>query len=336
MASIPRVPNGLVGDWRLSDDDFCAAFRLPGAEEKVGLLDNLNPLPRDSRIVFEEESHVYHIDGRIRAPRSVTQLVHQFAQEFDSPKAVAAMRGGRNWAKRRVEFLHPDGTEMSDAEIIAKWSRNGQIQSSRGTLMHFQIEQYFNGAIIEEPHSPEYCMFLRFREDFMVARGLQPMRTELSLFHCGLRAAGQADLIARDESGKVVIIDWKRSKEIKYNNIYQKLHPPLEHMADCNYNLYCLQLNVYRYILETEYDLEVAGMYLAVFHPNQVCGACVEVPRLEREIALLVEHEKRTHGAGSPVPGETAPFMGSVPDKCPPAVLLAQNVGEKRKHPGEV
>jgi hypothetical protein len=314
----PRVPNGLVGDWRLPDADFIATFRLPGQAEKVGTLEALNPLLRDSRVVFEEERHRYYIDGRVRAPRSVTQLVHQCAQEFDAPTAIASMRRGRNWTKRRLEFLRPDGTEMTDAEIAAKWSENGRVQSSRGTLMHFQIEQYLNGAVIEEPHSPEFSMFLRFREDFMVARGLEPMRTELSLFHCGLRAAGQADLIARDtETGRVVILDWKRSKEIKFKNPYQKLKPPLDHLPDCNYNLYCLQLNVYRYILETEYGLSVSGMYLAVFHPNEIGPLCVEVPRLEREIALLVEHEKREHGAGDPLPGEDAPFMGSVPGPPP-------------------
>ena len=308
------MPNGLVGDWRLPDAEFIAGFRLPGQAEKLNTLEERNPLPRDSRIVFEEEHHRYYIDGEVRAPRSVTQLVHEVAQEFDAPTAIAAMRRGRNWSRRRGEFLRPDGTEMSDEEIAARWAENGRVQSSRGTLMHFHIEQFLNGAVVEQPHSPEFAMFLRFREDFMVARGLEPLRTELSLFHCGLRAAGQADLIARDtETGRIVILDWKRSKEIKYKNPYQRLRPPLDHLSDCNYNLYSLQLNVYRYILETEYGMSVSGMYLGVFHPNEVGPVCIEVPRLEREVAMLVEHEKRERGATDPIPGEAAPFLGSVP-----------------------
>jgi len=314
-AAAPRVPNGLVGDWRLPDADFIASFQLPGIDQKVGLLEARNPLPRDSRVVFDEEHHRYYIDGRVRAPRSVTQLVHEVAQEFDAPAAIVAMRRGRNWSRRRREFLHADGTEMTDLEIAARWSENGRVQSSRGTLMHFQIEQFLNGAVVEEPHSPEFAMFHRFREDFMIARGLEPLRTELSLFHCGLQAAGQADLIARDaETGRIVILDWKRSKEIKFKNPYQKLKPPLDHLPDCNYSLYCLQLNVYRYILESEYGLSVSGMFLAVFHPNEIGPLCIEVPRLEREVALLVEHEKRAHGATDPIPGENAPFLGSVPE----------------------
>jgi len=313
-AVVSRVPNGLVGDWRIPDDKFMASFHLPGQSEKLNTLEVRNPLPRDRRIVFEEKHHHYYIDGNVRAPRSVTQLVHEVAQAFDAPAAIAAMRRGRNWAKRRSEFLRPDGTEMSDKEIAQKWSENGSVQSSRGTLMHFHIEQFLNGAVIEEPHSPEFAMFLRFREDFMVERGLEPLRTEFSLFHCGLRAAGQADLITRDtETERVVILDWKRSKEIKYKNPYQRLKPPMDHLSDCNYNLYCLQLNIYRYILETEYGMSVSGMYLGVFHPNEVGPICIEVPRLEREVELLVEHEKLKNGATDPIPGEDAPFMGSTP-----------------------
>lgn len=313
-AQTRRVPNGLVGDWRLPDAEFIAAYRLPGHNEKIGTLERLNPLPRDSRIVFEEEEHKYYIDGKICAPRSVTQLVHKVSQDFDASRAIAAMRTSRNWSKRRAEFTRSDGTEMSNDEIAAMWSENGRVQSARGTLMHFQIEQHLNGAIVEEPHSPEFSMFLKFQKDFMIARGLEPLRTELSLFHCGLQVAGQADLIARDaETGKIVILDWKRSKEIKYKNPFQKLKAPLEHLQDCNYNLYSLQLNVYRYILETEYGMSVSGMYLGVFHPNEVGPICVEVPRLDREIAMFVDHEKRNHGATDPIPGEDAPFMGSVP-----------------------
>ena len=314
------VPNGLVGDWRLPDSTFLDTFVLPGAAQKVAYLENLHPLPRDSRIVFEEERHLYFIDGVTRAPKSVTKIVHDVAADFDALTAIASMRRGRNWKVKRTQYLREDGTEMDDTEIAAKWNRNGKVQSSRGTLMHFQIEQYLNGSIVEEPHSPEYRMFLRFREDFMVARGIEPFRTEISLFHCGLRVAGQADLLATEKgTGKIIILDWKRSKEIKYSNQFQKLKPPLEHMDDCNYSHYCLQLNVYRYILESEYGMEVGGMYLGVFHPDEPSPLCVEVPRLDREVALLVEHEKRTAGAGDPVPGPDAPFMGVSPAVQPVA-----------------
>ena len=106
-----------------------------------------------------------------------------------------------------------------------------------------------------------------------------------------MRLAGQADLLCKDTYGKLIIIDWKRSREIKYTNPYRTLKEPLEHMDDTNYNMYSLQLNMYAYILESEYGFEVSRMILGVFHPLIDEARCIEVPRLTEEIALLVEHE---------------------------------------------
>ena len=314
-ATAAAVPNGLVGDWQLEDSAFLSAFTLPGPDEKLSTLEVQNPLPRDDRIAFNEKEHRYLIDSRFVAPSSVTQLVHNLAAPFDPQVAISSMRRGRNWSRKRKEYTRPDGVEMSDAEIAASWDMNGKVQSARGTLMHFQIEQHLNGATIEKPHSTEFSMFLRFREDFMDARGLVPFRTELSLFHCGLAVAGQADLLAREEgTGLIYILDWKRSKAIAYSNRYQKLRAPLSHLDDCNYIHYCLQLNIYRYILESEYGMQVGGMFLGVFHPSQSGPICVEVPRLEEQISLVLQHEKslRPTQVGPPIPGADAPFGAAV------------------------
>jgi ATP-dependent exoDNAse (exonuclease V) beta subunit len=314
-AIAPVVPNGLVGDWRLDDAAFLSSFTLPGSEQKLNTLEARNPLPRDDRIAFDETEHKYLIDSRFVAPSSVTQLVHYFCAPFDSEVAIASMRKGRNWTRKRKEYLRADGQEMTNEEIAASWALNGKVQSARGTLMHFHIEQYLNGAVIEEPHSIEFSMFLRFQEDFMKARGLVPLRTELSLFHCGLSVAGQADLLAVEQgTGHIYILDWKRSKAIAYVNRFQKLSEPLAHLDDCNYVHYCLQLNIYRHILETEYDMHVGGMYLGVFHPSQSGPICVEVPRLEEQIALIVQNEKalRPTQVGPPLPGPNAPFGAPV------------------------
>ena len=49
-----KIRNGEVGDWRLQDEDFLKHFTLPGAANKHDKLAELNPLPRDGRILFDE------------------------------------------------------------------------------------------------------------------------------------------------------------------------------------------------------------------------------------------------------------------------------------------
>ena len=62
-------------------------------------------------------------------------------------------------------------------------------------------------------------------------------------------------------------------------------------MDACNYNLYSLQLNIYRYILESEYDMRISAMYLGVFHPNQETYLHVVIPFLDAEIEKVVNTE---------------------------------------------
>ena len=121
---------------------------------------------------------------------------------------------------------------MTEPEILEAWRVNGLIQSRRGTLMHWHIEMYLNGYDLAEPQSPEFLQFLCFKQSFLDPLGLLPLRTEFSMFHCGLCMAGQADLLCLDGNGEVVIIDWKRSANIKTQGFRgQMLHAPLEHMA---------------------------------------------------------------------------------------------------------
>ena len=97
MAQTRLVKNGDVADHRLSDADFLASFHLPRFDQRIDALQQRNPLPRESRIVFCEAEHTYTIDGTVRAPRSVTGLVHAYASHFDPSAAVECMRAGRNW-----------------------------------------------------------------------------------------------------------------------------------------------------------------------------------------------------------------------------------------------
>jgi ATP-dependent exoDNAse (exonuclease V) beta subunit len=264
--------------------------------------------------VFHEEDHRYVITNadaeKVRARSSITGLVSRFHEHFDANEVVGKMRRSRNWRQKRLEYLQDNGEEMTDEQIREKWNFNGRVQSARGTLMHYHIEQYLNGCRIEQPHSPEFQQFLVFQDTVLKARCLKPVRTEASLFHCGLRVAGQCDLLCRDLAGRIVIVDWKRSKEIRRHNRYQRMLPPVEHLDDCNYWHYALQLNLYRYVLMSEYGEDVSGMLLGVFHPTQTEPLCVEIPPLDADVNAIVEHLRQLGEAGDPVPGPQAHFPG--------------------------
>lgn len=306
-----EVPCEALCDWRAPDEDFAddACFKW---EDKARFRDSLalpNATPRDARCVFVEATHRYYVDGKA-VPWSGTAFSHYCEKGFDADEFLASARPG--WALKKG-YVRASGEEMSPEEIKAAWVRNGTIQSRRGTLMHWQIECHLNGYRVCGPHSPEFRMFLVFEEHFLQALGLVPWRTEMNLFHCGLRLAGQADLVCKDPEGRLVILDWKRSKEIKQAGFKGAMQrPPLQHLPDCNRQCYNLQLNTYRHILETEYGFEVSAMYLVVLHPDQTPAVphVYKVPRMEEELRALVRQAAEDKGVSQEnFPGADAPFL---------------------------
>ena len=68
-------------------------------------------------------------------------------------------------------------------------------------------------------------------------------------------------------------------------------------------------MNVYRYMLESEYSLSVAGMLLCVVHPSLAKGKVLEVPRMDDEVALIVRDQvSRGLARCAAAPGADAPF----------------------------
>ena len=139
-----------------------------------------------------------------------------------------------------------------------------------------------NGVEVAEPHAPEFKQICQIYHALLL-QGMVPHRTALCIFHVGLHFAGQIDALFLDANWKLVIVDWKRVRNLRTDG-FDPLRYPLDRLPDSNYWIYSLQLNLYRYILETEYAHDVSGMYLAVVHPEQSLPRLAEVPRLDAEM----------------------------------------------------
>ena len=306
-----EVPCEALCDWRASDADVASdeLFKWSDKERFEDRLAMVNATPRDARCVFVEATHTYFVDGK-KAPWSGTAFSHYCERGFDPEAFLKTVAPG--WCAHKG-YIKEGGEEMSSEEVMELWAANGKVQSRRGTLLHWQIECQLNGHRVCKPHSPEFRMFLDFKTHFMEALGLVPWRVEMNLFHCGLRLAGQADLICKDLGGKLVILDWKRSREIKEVGFKRAMQrSPLEHLPDCNRQCYNLQLNTYRHILETEYGFSVSAMYLVILHPDQKPAVphVYKVPRMEEEIQALVKKVAEDKGVSMEnFPGADTPFL---------------------------
>lgn len=245
-----------------------------------------NAHPRDADIQFDEPTHVYTVQGSSKGIISCTKFLHEFFGHFDAKGTIRKMMASPKWTESK--WYKPGITAK---EIEEQWNANGREASGAGTAMHLAIEQFLNGSEhVILPHikeTTEWRYFMNFWREH--GADLEPYRTEWEVWSEDHKLAGQIDMVYRRKSdGKFLIYDWKRSKEIKTENKFQTGLPPIQHLPDCNYWHYTLQLNVYRWFLENLYGLEIEDMYLLVLHPDNKNYKRVRLNRMDEEVEAML------------------------------------------------
>jgi ATP-dependent exoDNAse (exonuclease V) beta subunit len=245
-------------------------------------LSQRNKHERDDRISFDEKTHTYYVDGSSDGIISVTTLIHSHFPKFDSDRVLKIMKNKKE--------KYPN---MSDAQIKKIWYDNGKNASENGTKLHKMIENYYNS--IENDKNDEkmtdFQHFLRFNES--IKYNFIPYRTEWSVFDGTLDLAGQIDMLYKKIDGTYSLYDWKRIKDLKKDNSFEKGLGKLCLLDHCNYMHYSIQLNIYKRILETRYDIKVSEMCLVVLHPDNDNYVLEKVNDMCRCIDIIFEERKR-------------------------------------------
>ena len=250
-------------------------------------LSKKNSHPRDKNIVFDEGPHIYTIKGDSNY-MSVTTWNHSHFPHFNPDSVIKKMMASEKWPNNKYFGKTPE-------EIKKIWNDNGKNASEAGTKMHYDIECYYNFMDVE---IDEDCLEFKYFEEFEeeIGQYLKPYRTEWMVYDEELRFAGSIDMVFENKDGTLELYDWKRSKQIKYTNDFESSHTDcIKHLENTNYNLYSLQLNTYKAILEKNYNKKVKGMYLVVLHPNNSNGTYqrIKVADFKKEVKDLFNLRKK-------------------------------------------
>jgi hypothetical protein len=285
--------------------NFAKKFSLPISNEKL-ILEEINAHPMDARIEFESVAHEYFLDG-ISMDFSVTQLVEEFFEKFDADEVIRKMMNGNRWP--REGYITKDGAPYNEMQIKKKWDDIGEYARNRGTWMHYNIERYLND-LEPSPTLEEMDKFVAFYTDVIKGKNIQPTRTEWRIAAPKERIAGSVDFVGRFEDGTYAILDWKRSKDLQgglTNKFGKRCAYPIDYLDDCDGSKYFLQLNMYRYILETYYDLKVSYMGVASFHPNLDSYYLAQAPEMTKECMAMIDDIIRRRAEGEIFPRAKLP-----------------------------
>ena len=248
------------------------------------MLSFANNHKNDSHIQFKELGHVYTIRGRTDFI-SITTIVKSLFEEFDAHLMITKIL--ESDSMRNVEYKYYG---MTYRQIFDMWNITAKDASSKGTALHLYIENYYNGVCAIQD-TPELKQFHAFAADFA---HLRPYRTEWMIYYEKYKLCGTIDMVFENtETGSLEIYDWKRVREIKYTSYQDKTSTVLPTIMDSNFWHYAVQLNMYRRMLQDQYDKPITALYLVVFHPEQKAYDRIEVPMMDKEMDQLLNWRLR-------------------------------------------
>ena len=247
---------------------------------------------RDKSVKFEEKTHVYTIDNK-KGFTSVTSLVHMCFPKFDADKIIDKMMSSWRWKQNKYYG-------KTKQEIKDEWKKNGTDSANAGTKMHLLIEQFYNDLpIYVDEDNIEFTYFENFHKNEIEnsQTQLEPYRTEWMVYDKELKLAGSIDMVFIDKNNDLHIYDWKRCKEIKKDNKWETASleclEPYD-IPNSNFWHYAFQLNIYKYIIEKNYNKTIKSLYLVCLHPNNKKKNYIKlyVPFLTNQIKELMEYRK--------------------------------------------
>lgn len=233
---------------------------------------------------FDEQAHKYLKDETGNAEYiSVTTLIERFFP-FD--------------VKRYIEKKAND-EDRTEEDVLIEYLMIRDEAAEKGTFLHNQIENYLKGNNYDSD-SKEFGMFLNFFDKEIKKRNITFFDAEKIVFSEKHSVAGTIDChFKKNDTGEFIMLDWKRSKKllIKRSGEPDKRGFPIKikgltELNNSSYYRYCLQQNIYKYLLETEYSLKIFSMKLVVFHEHYMDYHIVNVPSMTSESKLILNSLK--------------------------------------------
>lgn len=185
------------------------------------------------KITFKEDSHQYFDENGVEY-QSVTKMLHNYSQPFDKYKMselVARKRG------------------ITQTEVLAEWDAANKHACDYGTAVHLLMENYIKKREMVEGNESLYESFDAILKEYLPTH--TEILSEIILWDKETRVAGTSDLVFELPNDEFVVGDFKTNKALNYFSKYNSyLKYPVEHLTDCNYSIYCLQLSIYALMRE--------------------------------------------------------------------------------------
>lgn len=244
-----------------------------------------------NEIKFEDDTHSYFINDEKYT--SVTTLIHSYTSEFDED----------HWAPIKATEYGVN-TDM----VKYAWTFLNELSTYKGSALHNFIENYYYNKLYSYPsnnivsnfgYDPIYNdytliknQFIKFYNDSF--NKLISIKPEYIVYDKEYKVSGMVDMLFFNrKSNNLEIWDWKTNKKLEKVNNYQKMKGIFSNLDDCEFNVYSIQLNTYKYIIEKNTGVKLGDCYIVWFFSGNKNYQILKIPNLQDKIHLMLEEHKK-------------------------------------------
>lgn len=238
-------------------------------------------------ITFYDEHHKYYLEKKELI--SVTTLIHQYQEEFDE----------KYWSEVKGNQFN-----VSPASILYAWDFINKLGTIKGSAIHDYAENLFQNKVFEYPkqlileefgYDPIYDEYQiskkhvdKFYNDSI--NKLIPIRTELVVYDRESLIGGMLDMLFYNvKAREFQIFDWKTNKDFTFEMKNRHLLKELYMLEDCDLELYSLQLEMYKQIIEKNIPIKLGKSYIVWFSHNNDNYKVIETKNREYYVKTIME-----------------------------------------------
>lgn len=279
---------------------------------------------QNGNVAFENDSHTYWNVNDGEKYISVTTLIGKYEQPYDRDfwsayKALEKLLPKDSWTIEKKSLLSTkkfnkeilDLYNISELDfnkvqqgILDTWDEENRKSCERGTKIHEEIENSF----YEHPKDISLQKFglggkFECKKDYSeldLEFGVYPEYLIYRESDDGiLRIAGQVDLIVKN-GNEITIIDHKTNKKIELKSGFDtatrsstKMKFPLNHLMDCNFYHYTLQLSTYAWMLQKINPDFVIKDLILNHYDHQGNNTLYHCEYLKKDVEKMLAHYKK-------------------------------------------
>jgi hypothetical protein len=239
-----------------------------------------------NEITFYDEPHKYYIGDKELI--SVTTLIHKYQEEFDEAY----------WSDYK-------GNEFNLNPFLIKraWNFINKKGTIKGSAIHDYAENLFQNKVFKYPKElilnefgfdpvwDEYQITKKHVNKFYndVHDKLIPIRTEFVVYDKESLIGGMLDILFYNiKAQEFQIWDWKTNKKFTKENKAKHLQGKLFLIEDCDLEIYSLQLEMYKQIIEKVTGLKLGKSYIVWFSHNNDSYEIIETKNRQFYIQQII------------------------------------------------